>query len=1134
MDEYQVSIRKLLDGLSARGRREKIIRGMLLFLTVFSFLLLCTLLGHVLFGLDAVSRFALLMITLTTVLTVLIYMILLPMVRRPTADALAKKLDRSVEELERSLLPVLGIEELSGNPRRPFSERLKKLAEERAWNILQSKSRDELYLATDSGKGRGSLVLFLLLCISLGIWYVSLNSSGDTGEVAWTQIMHPISSMTEETVWSYGVSPGDTSILRGEIPVIRLSVEEQMFLPVLRKPVPHIHYRVGSGKWNSFPLVPTDDAKYIALLGALDSECTYNVQLDRKRSQDFRIGVIDLPSVTWLEYTVRYPDYSGLEDEDILDQGEGISVLMGTVVELTGSSNNILDSAWIEEEGGLITHLESDGRFFSTSFEAADIRRFRVKLVDSLGNAGGDSLSRNVHVIPDRAPSVRILSPGHDVMAPKGLKVPLVVRAEDDYGLKQTNLVYWRGDGEERNRQRFAVARFPGTERMFQDRYLWDLSKVDASVGDVIFYYVEAIDNDLVSGPKRGRSKTYSVKFPTMTEYLRDQLEGGEKIRTGVEDILSEAKRLSELSGELEKRLRGAEEIDWEKKKEIESVAKRGEDLLEEIRDVCSMIENSLGQGKENIFSEEVLEKMMEVRDLLEKYATPEMKAAIERLQKTFESLPPSMVEEAMKKFRLRQDQLVNNLDRTLTALRRLELEQRLEAIEKGLGDLIEKQEELNKSVDGSGKEEMAQLAGEEERIRSELESLQEEMKETASKMESYGEQQASQEMEEITEISEQELSETLDEAIEAMKHALKNAARESGESAGKKLRNLKKRVAGLTASLRSRWKEGTERVIARALSDLVVLSRKQENIVIRTKEHGSRFGPGVRKEILAQQELVTGLQVISEYLDRAAENSFFIGPDVVIYLGMSVAKGHEVAVELNRGEKNPGEVASLAEESFSFINRTASRLLNDLEALQCSASGVGLEEAFLEMERLAQMQTALNQSAQELFMPVPGSGVIKLTEREKALLAKLAADQRAVSEGLESLGDELANRRNILGELRELAREAEEISRDMDSQRLSPEILQRQKRILSRLLDAQKSLQEREFSRRRRAETGGLIHGSPPEELNRELLREPDGATLIELMESWKGTYPGHYESLVFEYLQEVILGVEGEGMIQ
>jgi hypothetical protein len=1130
MHIHRERIRQILSFLASRWKRETFLSGVALTLAVTVLLLLLSYSLHILLGIDAVSRFALIVIALSSGLTLLVHRVVLPLLRAPGPRGFAKMLDERIGTLASSLLPVLGLCEGEGNPRRPFSPELSGLAEAQVAGILEKEPRERLLQATGSGRPKRIAVLFLLLLLAVLLFRMVFQISVERGRAAFAEFLHPVQSLEEEAVWEFRVSPGDTSVLRGESPAVHLTLGAGFLAPVLRDPEPLIAWRTGSGKWSASPLVPEGKNTYLARLGPLDAECYYFLEIGKKRSPEYRIDVIDLPAVTRLTYSIRHPAYTGLPAEEVIDRGEEVDVLPGTFIALEGSSNNTLEGAWLVEESGERFPAACEGRSFRASFEVMNTKRFRLSLVDSLGNMGGDSLLREIRVTPDRHPAVRVLVPGQDVTVARDLSLPLVVRGEDDHGVAALDLVSWREADGESARSVLPIARPRPAEKLLQGSLTWDLSQGDAKPGDLIRYYVEATDNDLVSGPKKGRSETFAIKFPTMAEYLRERIEGEERLESRLEDVLAGAKDLSEVSEELEKRLRGAEEIDWEKRKEIEEFSKRSADLLEEIRGACTALEESV-KGGEDIFSMEVLEKMMEVRNLLEKYATPEMREALARLDEALGSLSPSLIEQAMQKLRMHQDEFVKNLERTLTALRRLEIEQRLEAIEHGLEELGGRQERINEETERSSTEGLAGLSEEERRVSSELSLLAGEMEKARELLGSQGEEEAQAEMKDILGETNEDLSGALREAGEAMEGGKQSEALKAGREARKKFAELGQRVAGLTGRLRESWKEDTERVITRALSDLVTLSKKQGDLIGAIREHGTRFGPGVEQEIFREGDVIAGLETIAKYVDKATESSFFIGPLVLVNLGMSIMKGNDVAVELNRGEKAPGEVAAIAEESLLFTNRAAALLLADLDALQCSGSGSGLEQAFQEMAELAKMQAGLNQSTRDLLIPVPGAGLVRLTERERALLSELAAEEKRIAEGLERLGESTAGRRDVPGRLRELAAQADEIAREMRSQKLRPEILERQEKVLTRLLDAQRSMQERDSSKERKSQPGSELEGAPPLSLDETTLRGPSRATLMELMEKWRGTYPSRYEKAVYEYLREVLMsGEEGE----
>ena len=95
------------------------------------------------------------------------------------------------------------------------------------------------------------------------------------------------------------------------------------------------------------------------------------------------------------------------------------------------------------------------------------------------------------------------------------------------------------------------------------------------------------------------------------------------------------------------------------------------------------------------------------------------------------------------------------------------------------------------------------------------------------------------------------------------------------------------------------------------------------------------------------------------------------------------------------------------------------------------------------------------------------------------------------------------------------------EVVRDMNTNKLDNDLIQKQERILSRLLDAQRSINERDFDKERESNAGeNLMLQSPdrlsltPEKL--DLLRE-------ELLKVLKDGYKKDYEELIKRYFEAI-----------
>jgi hypothetical protein len=130
-----------------------------------------------------------------------------------------------------------------------------------------------------------------------------------------------------------------------------------------------------------------------------------------------------------------------------------------------------------------------------------------------------------------------------------------------------------------------------------------------------------------------------------------------------------------------------------------------------------------------------------------------------------------------------------------------------------------------------------------------------------------------------------------------------------------------------------------------------------------------------------------------------------------------------------------------------------------------------------------------------------------------------LAAEQAIVRKSLEQLSREAASRGELskmLGDLNQIAREMSEVQTDLTRGTVRPETIQRQERIVSRLLDAQRSARERDFEKRRKSEVGQASRReSPPGLLPQDL----QGRSRRDLLKELEGGYTRDYQELIRKY---------------
>ncbi len=176
------------------------------------------------------------------------------------------------------------------------------------------------------------------------------------------------------------------------------------------------------------------------------------------------------------------------------------------------------------------------------------------------------------------------------------------------------------------------------------------------------------------------------------------------------------------------------------------------------------------------------------------------------------------------------------------------------------------------------------------------------------------------------------------------------------------------------------------------------------------------------------------------------------------------------------------------------------------------SSSGTGFDQFMQRLLGISGRQQAINQETQQLGE----QGNTQMQQR--AAMARLAAQQLAVQKSLEQLAAEIGQRSEILGRLDQVAKEMEDVVKDLQNRTVDRQTVDRQQRILSRLLDAQRSLRERDYSKQRQAETGKIYRAISPGALPPELGDRASRAQQ-DLLRALQENYSRDYKELIQRY---------------
>ncbi len=845
----------------------------------------------------------------------------------------------------------------------------------------------------------------------------------------------------------------------------------------------------------------------------------YYVKAGDGKSHSFRINVIDRPMVNKITAQYEYPAYTGLPAK--VAEGGDLSALIGTEVELSIWASKPLRGAFLILGDGTKIKATLENRTARLGFEIKKDDTYHIRLLDLEGLENSEPIEYSIYALKDESPVVRVAYPGSDTDLGDNMVQPLTIEASDDFGISKMNII-WRLNEDPRLRRR-EVPLLSGGRKEVKEDYLWDLSDMNLLPEDRIYYRVEVYDNDEVSGPKRAQSEEFVVRLPSVHEILEEVERTQEEQTMQMEGIAKESRAIKEKLEEIKRELLKGVQLDWEERKDIESLVNRQMRMAEEMNKLSEKMDEVTEQlEKSGLSAAETLQKMAQIRKLMSDVATPELIEAMENLRESLKDLDQRQIEQAMKDFSITQEEFGRRLDRTIAILKRLQVEQKIDAAIKAAEELTERQEGINEQIKDNKKEE---LAKEEEAISQDTQKLQKDIEDLADAIREISEQ--SQVASLADSISKGMARQKIPSHMLQMAESLRSSDGKSAELQGERIvQNLEDLSFGLRKMQESFLKSQKAELfseIRKSMRDLLYLSYRQEDVIADGKDSRDYAkDTKIQRELAeVQQSLFSGTSKIADRLFETSQKTFFITPSIGRALGESLERMKEATSLLERGN---GRLASSHQrKAMSSLNETVNLLRGAMGDISSSESGTGFQEMLEQMKALSQQQQGVNQGTESLF----GGGQMGLSPEQQAannatMMAQLLAQQEDIRRAIEGLQRAMEQKRGLLGRLDKIGTEIEEVTRDLASGRISRRTIERQRDILSRMLDAQRSIYERSYSRKRQSKEGKDTDyqgsGSLPEDLGqrRNLLREY-------LLKALKEGYSQEYINLIRKYFESL-----------
>lgn len=878
------------------------------------------------------------------------------------------------------------------------------------------------------------------------------------------------------------------------------------------------------------------------------------------KTETGKVIVTDRPIIRSLSGRVIPPLYSRLSSRDLNEQSADISSLKGSQVQIQLIANKEINSAELiilnqkyslsnsesktpEQHIKIDTtkiQLKIESRKASGNFTVHSSGEYYFVLHDKDNQVNSDPIHYKIIALTDGAPTIALLEPTSDVQVSEKALLPMKIAITDDYGFSSMKLFY-----------RLAESRYAPPSKNFtginipisqyeiaqEIPYLWNLNSIGISPGDKFEFYAEVADNDQISGFKTAKTSTLTVRLPSLDEILTQADEAQENVAKDLEKIAKSAEEVRKDAEEVNRELRKNQEkpMDWENKKKIEDLLKKQAENQKKLDQVQQQLEQVAENLKENnAISPETLEKYKELQKLLKEVNSPELRKQMEEMQKMMQQMSKEELQQAMKNVQFNEEMFKKSIERTMNLLKRMKAEQMTDALTKRAEELAKKQDEIKKQSENTNpndKQKRNELAEQQKNAKEDLKKLGEELKDLEKLMKEIGKDMPMNEMDKAKEeLSEQETSKDMQEAQDEMEKGDMNKSQQKQQKASQKMKKFAQQMKKMKQEMKKNLAKETIKQMQKAVQDMLEVSQKQEQQRQKSQSmdpNSTQFPQNAQE----QDKLSEQMAAIANKMMQLSQKSTKVTPEMAKNMGDAMKSMEKATEQLTN--RNPQQAGEQQQGAMSSMNKAAMQMQDALNKMKGEGEGScenpgGQGEGgdgdargsmMQKLQQMAGKQQGINQGTQKM-----GTGQ-QLSPEKQAELGRLASEQGKAQRAMEELAKKNEGRdgkKNALGNLDKIAQEMKEVVADMQSGMITPETRKRQERILSRLLDATRSMNERDYETKRESRSGQDGSRNSPNALD-YTTQEGKTRALQELLRSIQQGYTKDYESLIRRYFESV-----------
>lgn len=871
-----------------------------------------------------------------------------------------------------------------------------------------------------------------------------------------------------------------------------------------------------------FTMIRKSGNLYSFTFNKVPADIDFTLHANGFNSRKYTLNSIPKPLLVNFSVDLTYPAYTGKKSEQLKNSGDLI-VPEGTDIGWLFHTDNTqhIELFFPENKFNAVQKGEQTFNFKRTALQN---EFYKIGMANDL-IYNSDTIQYQITIIPDAFPQI-LVQQFTDSLDNKFLY--FLGEINDDYGFSKLNFNY-KIEGTDKNKELFTREEASvkinfanlGLRNSFTHTY--DIRQNNLQPGDRITYYFEVWDNDGINGSKSTRSMPMQYIVPSLEELQQIKDEQNEEIKNSLEDVLSEIEQIRKRAEELENKFIEKKQLTWEDKKQVEDLLKQQQNLQQQVQEIQNQYKENISSQKEFLTADpKLLEKQMQLEQLLEEVLTDEMKKLMEEIQNLMEELNKEQSLEKLEEMDMSNQQLEQELDRMLELFKQMEIDQKIQETADKLKELAEEQEQLSEQTLDKNSDNNQNIDNQED-IKEKFNDIQKDLE----KIEELNQELEKSKDFSDTEKSEQEIEQEMQKSTEQMQQNKKKQAAESQKSAAQNMKEMAKNMESQMNQAAMQQQQEDLNSLRRLLDNLITLSVDQEALIYEASTTKTN-NPSYIELMNEQQRIKEDTKLVEDSLIALSKRVFQISSFITREIS-EVNKNLDNSLTAMSERQTP-QAAMHQQYTMTGYNNLALMLDEVMQQMQqqmaqsmpgsqmCQKPG-----GESQLPTMGEMQKQLNEQLKQMQGQMQ-KGQKPDKQGMSQQLAEMAAKQAAIRETLQKMAEQLGGGNTEDGQLakqlQEIADKMDKTEEDIVNKQLNEQTLKRQEEILTRLLEAEESDRERKTDNERKSNTAQEINRTPPTEIE-EYLKKRNAE--LDMYKTVSPELKPFYKNLVEQYFSRI-----------